>query len=137
MVVTALQTPNLVIRNVCASDADAFYLYMQREDYWRDLPKDPPTRDSVANTLNGWLQDQTKENRTRYCMAATDKATGKVIGEAILHVRLWRQAEISWGVSSDRRCRGLGTEIGWATLELAFGELDLHRAYARSRVENR
>ncbi len=134
----ALQTPNLILRDVRASDAKAFYEYMHREGYWHNLPMDLPTPQSVSDMLNGWLQDQTKEPRTSYFMAATDKATGTVIGEAILHVRnsRWQQGEIGWGVSSDYGGRGLGTEIGRALLELAFGKLNLHRVYAQCRVEN-
>ncbi|HXZ15334.1 MAG TPA: hypothetical protein VEH77_05070 [Roseiarcus sp.] len=43
MLIAELETPNLIIRDVRESDADAFYAYMQREAYWRDLPIDPPT----------------------------------------------------------------------------------------------
>jgi [ribosomal protein S5]-alanine N-acetyltransferase len=138
MDIVTIQTLNLVIRDARTSDADAFYTYMRREDYWRDLPLDPPTPASISAMLERCLQDQAKEPRTSYFMAATDKATGQVIGEAILYVRSsrWRQGEIGWGVSSDHIGRGLGTEIGRAMLDLAFGKLDLHRAYAQCRVEN-
>jgi ribosomal-protein-alanine N-acetyltransferase len=69
-------------------------------------------------------------------MAATEKATGKVIGEAILHIRRWQQGEIGWGVSSEFGGQRLGTEIGRAMLELAFDSVGLHRVYAQCRVEN-
>jgi RimJ/RimL family protein N-acetyltransferase len=71
-------------------------------------------------------------------MAATDKHSGELVGEAILHVRSigWRQGEIGWGVNSDLTGRGFATEIGMAMLQLAFDTLDLHRVYAQCRVEN-
>jgi ribosomal-protein-alanine N-acetyltransferase len=138
MFITSLETPRLIIRDACASDAGAFFGYMQREQYWRDLPIEPPTADSITDMVNGCLLDQAKEPRTDYFMAATDKLSGKLIGEAILHVRSirWRQAEIGWGVSSDRIGRGFATEIGMAMLQFAFDELGLHRVYAQCRVEN-
>jgi [ribosomal protein S5]-alanine N-acetyltransferase len=97
----------LLIRDVCELGADSFYAYMQHEEYWRDLPMDPPTREWLADMLRSWLQDQTKEPRTSFFMAATEKVTGKVIGEAILHIRRWQQGEIGWGVSSERGGQGL------------------------------
>ena len=139
MLIDALSTPNLVIRDVRGSDAAAFHAYMQHEDYWRDLPMDPPTTASVAGMLERWLEDQTKQPRTSFVMAATDKGTGEIVGEAILHIRSqrWQQGEIGWGVSPGRLGEGLGTEIGHAMLALAFGEFHLHRVYAQCRVENR
>ena len=138
MLVTALEAPRLVIRDALASDAAAFHAYMHREQNWHDLPMDPPTPASIASMVNTWLLDQAKEPRTDYFMAAIDKASRTLIGEAILHVRSigWRQGEIGWGVSSDCVGRGLGTEIGLAMLQLAFGDHDLHRVYAQCRVEN-
>ena len=111
---------------------------MQHEDYWRDLPMEAPGTASVARMLDGWLEDQTKQPRTRFFLAATDMAMGSVVGEAILHIRSqrWRQGEIGWGVGSDHVGKGLGTEIGHAMLGLAFEKLHLHRVYAQCRVEN-
>jgi ribosomal-protein-alanine N-acetyltransferase len=107
-----------------------------RDVNWRDMPIDPPTPESVADMLSRWLQDQTKGPRTRYSMTATEKGTRKVIGEAILHVRRWRQGEIGWGVSSDYGGRGVGTEIGRAMLDLAFDSVGLPRVYTQCRLEN-
>jgi [ribosomal protein S5]-alanine N-acetyltransferase len=138
MLVTALETLRLIIRDARASDAEAFHAYMQREQYWRDLPIDPPTPASIASMVDTCRLDQAKEPRTDYLMAATDKASGTIIGEAILHVRSirWRQGEIGWGVSPDYIGRGLGTEIGLAMIRFAFDDLDLHRVFAQCRVEN-
>ncbi len=137
MVLAPLQTPSLVIRDVTLADVDAFYAYMRLESYRRHVPIDPPTPELMAERLKRWVEAQTKEPRTGYWLAATDKATRQVIGEAILHIRGWGQAEIGWGVSADRGGHGLGTEIGRAMLELAFVRLDLHRVFAQCNVEHR
>ncbi len=134
----ALETPRLLIRDVTASDAAAFHAYMQREEYWRDLPIERPTATSVAAMINRSLLDQSKQPRTRYFIAAIEKRSGGLIGEAILHIRStrWKQDEIGWGVSPDHIGQGFATEIGMALLHAAFDRLDLHRVYARCRVEN-
>jgi [ribosomal protein S5]-alanine N-acetyltransferase len=98
----------------------------------------PPNPRAVISMINTWLQDQTKEPRTDYFMTAIDKASGTLIGEAILHVvsTRWRQGEIGWGVLSDHIGQGLGTKIGSAMLQLTFENLNLHRVQAQCRVEN-
>src|ERR1700730_7960817 len=97
-----LETDRLLIRDVRASDVDAFHRYMRQERYWRDLPMDPPTAASVAALVDRCLQNQMQIPRTDYFMAAVDKRSDEPIGEAILYVRSirWRQGEIGWGVSS-------------------------------------
>jgi ribosomal-protein-alanine N-acetyltransferase len=133
-----LETDRLLIRDVRASDVDAFHRYMRQERYWRDLPMDPPTAASVAALVDRCLQNQMQIPRTDYFMAAVDKRSDEPIGEAILYVRSirWRQGEIGWGVSSGHVGQGFATEIGRAMLRLAFDTLSLHRVFAQCRVEN-
>jgi [ribosomal protein S5]-alanine N-acetyltransferase len=138
MLVTPLETPRLIIRDVRVTDADAFHTYMRLEQYWRDLPIQAPTPGSIAKLVDRCLEDQVKVPRSDFFLAATDKTSGQLIGEAILHVRSiqWLQGEIGWGVAPDRVGRGFGTEIGEALLRHAFDTHGLHRVYARCRVEN-
>jgi RimJ/RimL family protein N-acetyltransferase len=133
-----IETPRLIIRDVQASDVDAFFGYMQHEPYWRDVPIERPSVQSITALVSASLLDQAKQPRTGYFLAAVERRSQNVIGEAILHVRSlrWRQGEIGWGVSSTHTGQGLATEIGIAMLDLAFGTLGLHRVYAQCRVEN-
>jgi ribosomal-protein-alanine N-acetyltransferase len=133
-----LETDRMLIREVLASDVDGFLRYMQEERYWRDVPIEPPTAAWVAALLDRCIADRAKNPRTDYFMAAVDKLSGEVIGEAILHVRSsrWRQGEIGWGVSASRSGAGLATEIGRAMLRHGFDEIGLHRIFAQCRVAN-
>ena len=78
-----IETERLRIRDVHASDGDAFYRYMKHEDYWRNLPMQPPTLESVRSFVEKCLREQTGNPRTNYFLAAVSKETGEVIGEAI------------------------------------------------------
>jgi ribosomal-protein-alanine N-acetyltransferase len=133
-----LETDRLLLREVRASDADDFLRYRQQEDYWRHVPIVPPTADSIAASVNGWIQSQDKNPRTAYNFAIIDKRSEEMVGYAGLFVRdlRSRQGEIGWGVISSHRGQGLGTEIGQALLRLAFDALNLHRGFAQCRVEN-
>jgi ribosomal-protein-alanine N-acetyltransferase len=133
-----LETDRLLIREVLASDADDFLHYRQQEDYWRHVAIEPPTADSIAASVNGWIQNQNQNPRTAYVLAVTDKRSHQFVGDAGLYVRSIRsrQGEIGWGVISSHAGRGLGTEIGQALLRLAFDAVRLHRVFAQCRVEN-
>jgi ribosomal-protein-alanine N-acetyltransferase len=135
---TELKTDRLLIREVLASDVDGFLRYMREERYWRNVPIEPPTAASIASFLDGCIESTAKNPRTDYFMAAVDKLSGEIIGEAILHVRSrrWRQGEIGWGTSASRTGQGLATEIGRAMLHLGFVEIGLHRIFAQCRAEN-
>jgi [ribosomal protein S5]-alanine N-acetyltransferase len=133
-----LKTDRLHIREVLASDADGFLRYMQEDRYWRDVPIERPTAAWVAALLDRCLANRAKNPRTDFFMAVTDKLSGELIGEAILHVRSsrCRQGEIGWGVSASRSGEGLATEIARAMLRLGFDDIGLHRIFAQCRVEN-
>ncbi len=132
-----IETERLRIRDVVASDVDAFFAYMRRDDYWRNLPFDPPTRDSVQSHIDRSLQEQSENPRKSYFLAATSKETGKIIGEAVLGITNLRdgQAAMGWAVDGQHCGLGFATEIGRAMLDLGFG-LGLHRIYAQCRAGN-
>jgi [ribosomal protein S5]-alanine N-acetyltransferase len=133
-----LESDRLVLREVRASDADDFLRYRQQKDYWRHVPIEPPTADSIAAMVNGWIQNQNQNPRTVYFLAATDKRSNQLVGDAGLYIRSIRsrQGEIGWGVVSSRTGQGLATEIGQALLRLAFDTVSLHRVFAQCRIEN-
>ena len=133
-----LETERLIIRDAGADDLRGFFDYMSREDYWRHVPVELVTFDSVKAMIQRAVLDQSQDPRARYFLAVVEKQSNKLVGEAILHVSSarWRQGEIGWGVSQDHTGNGLATEIGFAMMRFAFGHLGLHRIYAQCRVEN-
>jgi len=133
-----LEIDRLLIREVLASDTDDFLRYWQQEDYWRHVPIEPPTADSMAAKVNGWIQSQNQNPRTAYHLVVTDKRSSQMVGDAGLYIRSIssRTGEIGWGVISSHTGQGLATEICQALLRLAFDTLGLHRVFAQCRVEN-
>jgi ribosomal-protein-alanine N-acetyltransferase len=135
---TILETDRLILREVRASDADAFQRYMLPEDYWRHDPREPPTPESVAALVGRSSRSQSQKPRIDYFLAAVDKRSDEFVGEACLRVRgvASRQGTIGYGVTSSRVGQGFATEIGLGLLGLAFETLDLHRIDAQCRAEN-
>jgi RimJ/RimL family protein N-acetyltransferase len=136
--VLVLETERLIIRDAGADDLQGFFDYMDQEDYWRHIPGEPVTVDSIKAMVHRAVLDQSQDPRTGYFLAVVEKQSNKLMGEATLHVRSarWRQGEIGWGISQDHAGNGLATEIGLAMLRFAFDALRLHRVYAQCRLEN-
>jgi hypothetical protein len=61
-----IETEHLCIRDVVSPDRDAFYGYMKREQYWRDVPIEDPTLDSIQSLVERSLQEQLANPRTNY-----------------------------------------------------------------------
>ena len=131
-----LETDRLRIREVLASDADDFLRYWQQEDYWRHVPIERPTADSIAAKVDGWIKSQIRNPRAAYHLVVTDKRSNQMVGDAGLYIRDFGQGEIGWGVISGHTSQGLATEIGQALLRLGFDTLGLHRVFAQCHVEN-
>src|SRR5271157_6350402 len=74
------QTDRLLVRDVRASDADAFHQYMRRETYWRDVPIEPPTVEFVTSLVNRCIENQSENPRTDYFLAAVDKGSEELVG---------------------------------------------------------
>ena len=133
-----LETERLLLRDVHLDDREGFFDYMSRENYWRHVPVESMTVSAVDIMVRRALADQEQTPRSDYFLAVIDKQSTKLVGEAILHVRSarWRQGEIGWGVDQQFAGAGIATEIGFAMLDFAFRQLDLHRVYAQCHVEN-
>ena len=65
-----IETERLRIRDVRPSDVEPFCRYMTREDYWCNLPMDPPTPQSVHTFVERCLREQNTAPRTSYFLAA-------------------------------------------------------------------
>jgi hypothetical protein len=91
-----LETDRLLLREVRASDADDFLRYRQQEDYWRHVPIVPPTADSIAASVNGWIQSQDKNPRTAHNFAI------------IVRKKWWATQASSWATSVRGRARSDG-----------------------------
>ena len=71
-------------------------------------------------------------------LAATDRATGRLVGEFVVFLRSTehRGGEIGYVLHPDFQGRGLATEGALATLQLAFDVLGMHRVIARIDARN-
>lgn len=117
-------------------DVGDFQGYMLKESYWRHVPIEVPTAESVTDFLRGQIRAQVDSPRRTYYLAVRHRVSGDFIGEASL--RLWDavSGDCGWGVDDPWRGQGFATEIGAAMLQLGFARHGLHRLCAFCHVGN-
>ena len=131
-----LDTERLILRDLVPGDVDGFHAYMADPAYIRHLPLDPIGRDDVLALVDRVLLRQGPGPRERYFLAAVDRASGRLIGEAIFKRQSDVEGEIGWAVAGPDQGQGLATEIGRALLHFGFEDLRLHRLIARCEITN-
>ena len=130
-----VRTDRLALRPFVVDDVDAMLGYRSRPDVCRYLPFEPQDRATLIERLAGPIlsrSDLTAEGQA-LTLGAWRRDTGELAGDVILFLRSEndRGGEIGWVFDPDHSGRGLATEAAGAILDLAFGELGLHRVEAR------
>lgn len=131
-----LETDRLLLRPFSLEDAeDMFRIYSDVETmkYWSEQPaKD------VAAAQEMVRKDIEFDGETAVFWAIVDKTSDTVIGKCTLfaYSDQNRRAEIGYVLSRSFWGRGVMTEACKAIINLAFGELQLHRIEADTDVEN-
>ncbi len=136
-------TNRLVLRPYTAEDVEDLYAILLNPNVVRYLYWEVCDRDQVRDAIERKSkQTQLAEQDDALTLAmvsaeAEDTKTG-VIGE----IKLWlrsvehRQGEIGFILNPRYQGRGFASEAATAILDLAFGELALHRVYGRTDVRN-
>jgi [ribosomal protein S5]-alanine N-acetyltransferase len=112
-------------------DVDALVAYRCKKAYWRDTPIEMPTPQSIAERTGRLLSTQTQVPRTHYSLAAVERESCNIIGEAAVYVLAHRSAEIGFSLFATRWGRRLGIEVASRLLRFVFDDLGLYRMFAR------
>ena len=136
-----LRTTRLVLRTMTPADIDDIHSYQSREDVCRYLPFAPRTREEVAEKVAAYATALTLSGDGDFWEIAIERASdagGRVIGDVYFTIASVANAtgEIGWTVHPAYAGRGYMTEAAGAMLDVAFGELGLHRVHARLDPRN-
>lgn len=142
-ITSPIVTERLVLRPFTLDDLDDLYGIQSRPDIVRYLYWDVRSRDEVRDVLKRKTQQTrlAEQDDALVLAIAAPGAEGTrtgVIGEIILWWRSveHRQGEIGFVLHPDHQGRGFAAESAAAVLDLAFGELGLHRVYGRTDGRN-
>ena len=133
-------TERLALRPFVVDDVDAMLAYRGRADVCRYLPFEPQDRATLLERLAGPVlsrTDLTGEDQA-LTLGVWRRDSGRLAGDVILFLRSEsdRGGEIGWVFDPDHSGRGFATEAATALLDLAFGELGLHRVEAHLDARN-
>ena len=140
-----IETGRLILRPVEALDWREIYRYASLPEVVRYLPYEPFTEDDAAAFALRWSEQARQlelagphSAEWPEMLAVVHKEDGRIIG----HIPFERFSpkystrEIGWIFDPQYQGQGYATEAARAVLELAFGELGLHRVVATCDPRN-
>ena len=135
--VEPIRTERLTLRLMTSADVDDVFAYQSREDVCQYLLHDPRSRDEVEEWVAKYAAATELAKDDDWIEPAIE-LDGRVIGHMYLTVHSVENlgAEIGWTLHPDFFGHGYASEAATAILELAFGELGLHRVRAELDPRN-
>jgi len=132
-----IRTERLTLRLMTAADVDDVHAYQGREDVSQYLLHEPRSRDEVAEWVEKYGAATRLAQDHDWIEPAID-LDGRVIGHMYLNLATVENlgAEIGWTLHPDFFGQGYAGEAATAILDLAFGELGLHRVRAELDPRN-
>jgi RimJ/RimL family protein N-acetyltransferase len=140
---TPFSTDRLRMRLMTTADVDDVHSYESRPDVCAYLPYEPRSREVVAERIERYGKAVTLADDDDYWQIAietpaTPDAAARVVGSIYFTVRSIESlgAAIGWVLHPDVHGRGYAREAASAMLDIAFGQLDLHRVIAELDPRN-
>ena len=126
-----IHTDRLILRTMTPADLDDVHAYQGRDDVCRYLLHEARTREELVDWVEKYAAATVLAKEGDWIEPAIE-LDGRVIGQMYLTVTSIENlgAEIGWTLHPDFFGRGYATEAAAATLDLAFGQLGLHRVRA-------
>ena len=135
-----VHTDRLVLRAMTDADVEDVYAYQSRPEVCTYLPFAPQTRAEVTASVARYASALTLAGVGDAWRLAVERRSdpGRVIGDAFFTISDVTHAtgEIGWTLHPAHTGSGYMTEAAAAVLEIAFGELRLHRVIAQLDPRN-
>ena len=134
-----LETERLILRPVEARDWRAIHRYASLSEVVRYLPHEPFTEDDACAFAMRWSEQARTNDDWPEMLVVVHKDDGRLFGHLPFErfSPKYRTREIGWIFAPEYQGQGIATEAARAVLDLAFGELDLHRMVATCDPRNR
>lgn len=128
-----LETERLILRKPVIEDAEEMSKYNEREEFYRYLPMDPPTKESTKKFVESIIESFKNH------FIIVDKKTGMVIGDICLGIKEKHPHSASFGYGLNPAYWGKGymTEALRVVLKFGFEELKLKRIYGTLNPANK
>lgn len=137
--VEQMTTPRLVLERLQPGHAEALLPLLLHPQVaatlWPRLqqPTEADVRDSLAAKIDHW------ERHGFGLWLARDRVSGEPVGRGGLQFTYTAgldEIEAGWAIMPDRWGQGLATELAWASIEAAFGPLQMRHIVALALPDN-
>jgi [ribosomal protein S5]-alanine N-acetyltransferase len=135
-ILPAVETQNLMLREIDRRDVRAFAAFMLQPSYQRYITLKLHNEADVGSFVARSVAKQGDERRNIFHLAAEERMSGEVVGDGFLVLHPGRHVEIGWGVHPGMWGMGMGTEIGTALLGHAFERLNAQRSWCKVMSPN-
>ena len=132
------ETGRLILREFSPEDFEDVQDYSSDYETVRHMAFGPNTPEQTRDYLERQCPEERNASpRMHYNLAVECRDTGRVIGGVSFHMN-WRRDDAILGAVLNRHETGRGfmTEAMRGVMDLAFGELGLHRLHAVCDVDN-
>lgn len=126
-----IRTERLILRPMTMADLDDVYAYQSDQGNHVYLLNDARSRDEVIAAIEGYVAGTRLAAEKDFIQPAIE-LDGRVIGQMFLMIYSVenRGAEVGWVLHPSFHGKGFAMEAATAILDLAFGELGMHRVRA-------
>ncbi len=133
-----LTTSRLILREFTADDWPAVLAYQKDSRYLRFYEWKERTEGDVRGFLQAFIDQQQQRPRTRYQLAVTLKAGGRLIGNCGIRLSPVdpTEAEIGYELAPDEWGHGYATEAAREIVRFGFEELGVRRITAWTVADN-
>jgi RimJ/RimL family protein N-acetyltransferase len=135
-----LRTERLLLRMMASDDVDDIHAYQSLPEVCRYLPYEPRSREQVAEKIAKYSTATVLSGEGDFWQLAVELTgePGRVIGDVYFSIKDLTNTtcEIGWVLHPAHTGLGYMTEAASAVLDLAFGEIGLHRAFANLDPRN-
>ena len=135
-----ITTERLTLRSFRPGDEDDVLAYRSLASVVRYIPGEPRTQEQVADLVAERATAGRIDPGSPILTLAVE-LEGRVVGDVLIHLdgldgNDGRQAEIGWVFAPDVAGHGYATEAARAIMGAAFGEVGVHRVWAKLEPEN-
>jgi [ribosomal protein S5]-alanine N-acetyltransferase len=135
-ILTAVETPNLILREIEAQDSADLACFMTQSRYQRHIAHKLKDLDAVADFVRRQVLAQGDNRRRVFHLAAEERLSGEVVGDGFLISHQDHTFEMGWGLHPALWSLGYGSEIGRALLGVGFERLKAKTMWCKIMSQN-
>ncbi len=136
-ILNAVETPNLILREICAEDRFDLAGFMTQARYQKYISHKLKSLDDVTEFVRRQISVQGDGRRRVYHLAAEERISCEVVGDGFLITHQNNALELGWGMHPALWSMGFGSEIGRALLGIGFERLKARTMWCKVMAANK